>query len=133
MSSLTAIEEKSCDSRRSHTKGDLALYTNGGSDGVGDMGLSTTSCAEKEKQLSPVVVGRVHDLVKCVLLFQIKIGIIVLDPLSQLDGIISQLLSKDRVVNFRPPLLLRGVHVLNLRKTLSICLYGELLKELKAI
>ena|SRR5882724_253176 len=97
---------------RSHTKGDLALCTNGGSDGVGDMGLSTASCAEKEKQLSPVVVGRVHDLVECLLLFRIKIGIIVLDPLSHLDGIISQLLSKDRVVNFRPPLLLRCVHVL---------------------
>src|SRR5882762_11613681 len=97
------------------------------------MSLSTASCTKKEKQLSPVVVGRFHDLVECLLLFRIKIGIILLDPLSHLNGIISKLLSKDRVVDFRPPLLLRCVHVLYVRKTLPICLYGDLLKEIKAI
>src|ERR1700692_4083906 len=125
MGSATAIEEKSGYSGRSDAKGDLALCANGSSDGVGDMGLSTASCAEKEKQLSPVVVGRVHDLVECDILLRIEIGISVLHTFSNLDGIRSKFLSNDRVVNFRPPLLLWSVHVLYVRKTLSIRLYGD--------
>src|ERR1700734_2612 len=133
MSSATTIKEKGCDSRRSDTKGDLSLCTNGCSNGVTDMGLSTASCTVKEKQLSPVVVDRVHDLVKCLLLLWIKVRITALNLLCHLDGIISQLLSQDRIVDVRPPLLLWSVHVLYVRKTLSTRLYGDAFDEMKAI
>jgi len=133
MSCATTIEEKGGDSGRRDAKGNLALGTNGCGDGVADVSLSTTSCAVKEKQLSPVVVGRVHDLVECLLLLRIELGIIVLDPLKHLYRIISELLSKVRVVHVRPPLLLGSVHVLYVRETLSLRLYGDVLKEIKAI
>ena len=84
MSSATTIEEKGCESRRSYAKGNLGLGTNGSSYGVVDVSLSTSSCAVKEKHLSPVVVGRVHGPVKCLLLLWIELGIIVLYPLPSL-------------------------------------------------
>src|ERR1700677_742836 len=133
MSSATTIKEKGSNSRRSDTKGDLSLCTDGCSDGVADMGLSTTSGTVKEKDVSPVVVGRVHDLVKSILLLRIESRIEVINLLSHLDGIISELLPQNRVVNVSPPLLLWSVHVLYVRKTLSTGLYGDVFDEIKAI
>src|ERR1700728_4471394 len=104
MSGPTTIEEKCSNSRRSDTKGNLSLCADCSSDGVADMGLSTTSCTEKEKQISLVVVDRVHDLVECILLLRIESRIEILNLFGHLNRIVSEFLLKDRVVNVIAPL-----------------------------
>jgi hypothetical protein len=133
MGRTTAIKEKGSDSRRSDTKGDFSLGTNCGSDSVADPCLSTTSCTEKEKDLPPVIVDRVHDPIECFCLLRIEMRKTVINPLSHLDRIISKLLAEDRVIDDSSPLLLWSIHVLYVRKTLSTGLYGEELNEMKAI
>ena len=133
MGCTTTIKEKGSDSRRSDTKGNLSLGTNCGSDSVADLCLSTTSCTEKEKDLPPVIVDRIHDPIKCFCLLEIEMRIMVLNPLCHLDWIISKLLTEDRVIDDSGPLLLWSIHVLYVGKTLSTGLYSEELNEMKAI
>jgi hypothetical protein len=105
------MEKKGSDSGRGDAKDDIAICTNSSSDGVADVGLSTASCAVKEKELSLIVPGRVDDLVKGEFLLGIEVRIIVIDPKGHLLWVISQLLSKKRIGNQDVPILLGKGHI----------------------
>jgi hypothetical protein len=89
------MEKKGSDSRRGDAKDNITICTNSSSDGVADVGLSTASCAVKEKELSLIVPGRVNDLVKGDFLLGIEVRIIVIDPKGHLLWVISQLLEEE--------------------------------------
>ena len=80
MSSVATMEQKGGNGRRGHTESDVTIGTNGSSNGVADMGLSTTSGSVKEEDLSLVVLGRVDYFVKGKFLLRVEERIIVFNP-----------------------------------------------------
>ena len=58
------MEQNGGNGRRDHTESDVTICTNGSSNGVADMSLSTASSAVKEEDLSLIVLGRVDYFVK---------------------------------------------------------------------
>ena len=66
--------------RRGHTESDVTIGTNGSSNGVADMGLSTASGTVKEEDLSLIVLGRVDYFVKGKFLPTVEVRIIVFNP-----------------------------------------------------
>ena len=63
MSSTTTIEQKGSNGRRGNTERNVTIGTNSSSNGVADMGLSTTSYTVRE-DFSLVVLGKVDNFVK---------------------------------------------------------------------
>src|ERR1700735_732493 len=96
------------------------------------MCLSTPSSTVKEKYLSFVIVHRVQDLVKCLLLFLIEVGIAIIDHVSHEAWVISELFLEDGVGDQDVPLLLWKRHVGIVVKTLSR-VNEDVLEEVKAI
>ena len=80
MSSATAMEHKGGNGRRGHTESNVTISTNGSSNGVADMGLSTASSAVKEEDLSLIVLGRVEYFVKGRFLLRVEARVIVFNP-----------------------------------------------------
>ena len=105
---------------------------NSSGEGIANVSLSTVSCAVKEKEFSFSIVNRIHDLVKSVLLLQIKVGIDMVDIPCHFLLITSKLLIKKRVGSQMLPLLLRKRHVRVVREGL-FSLYEDDLDEVKAV
>ena len=80
MSSGTTMKQKGSDGRRGHTESDVTICTNSSSNGVADMGLSTTSSAVKKEDLSLVVLCRADDFVKGKFLLRVEARVVVFNP-----------------------------------------------------
>jgi hypothetical protein len=100
--------------------------------GVADTRLATPSSAVKEKDLSLVIVHRVHDLVEFHPLLIIEVRIVIIDHGHHLIWVIIQLLLENGVGNQDIPLLLWKGHVRIVCEKLS-GLYEDVLEEVKSI
>ena len=74
------MEQKGSNGRRGNAESDVTIGTNGSSNGVADMGLSTASSTVKEEDLSLVVLGRVDFFVKGKFLLRVESRVIVFNP-----------------------------------------------------
>ena len=80
MSGETTIEQKGSNGRRGNTESNVTISTNGSSNGVADMGLSTASSTVKEEDLSLIVLGRVDYFAKGKFLLRVEARVIVFNP-----------------------------------------------------
>ena len=74
------MEHNGSNGRRGNTESNVTIRTNGSSNGVADMGLSTASSTVKEEDPSLVVLGRVDYFVKGKFLLRVEARVIVFNP-----------------------------------------------------